>query len=255
MAGQGQGDRTISKNLRCNERIRISPIRLIDENNEQAGIAETKDAWERAQELGMDLVEVAPQASPPVCRIMDYGKWKYAQRKKEQKSKAHRHETELKEVRIRTPKIGEHDLMIKVNRARKFLERGDRVQFSLRFRGRELAHIDEGAKVFKKIQEELADVSKIDQHFRREGRRITMTLAALPKEQIGKPPKAPKAPKTAEATPASAAPEAAPAPAEAPEPPKATEAAPTPAAPEAPTVVEAPPAPATPEPPAATPEA
>ena len=186
---------------------------------------------ERAQELGMDLVEVAPQASPPVCRIMDYGKWKYAQRKKEQKSKAHRHETELKEVRIRTPKIGEHDLMIKVNRARKFLERGDRVQFSLRFRGRELAHIDEGAKVFKKIQEELADVSKIDQHFRREGRRITMTLAALPKEQVGKAPKPPKAPKAAEA---------APAPAEAPEAPKAAEATPAPAAPEPTEAAEAP---------------
>jgi len=141
------------------------------------GIVETRDAMARAQEAGLDLVEVAPQARPPVCRIMDYGKWKYAQRKKEQHSKAKRHEKELKEVRIKTPKIGEHDLMIKANRARGFLERGDRVQFTLRFRGRELAHIDEGQRVFESIREALSDISKVDQNYRREGRRITMTLA------------------------------------------------------------------------------
>ena len=149
---------------------------MIDENNEQAGIVETRDAQQRARDAGMDLVEVAPTARPPVCRIMDYGKWKYAQRKKEQKSKAHRHETTLKEVRIKTPKIGAHDLEIKVNRAKGFLERGDRVQFTLRFRGRELAHIDEGQRIFQKIKATLADVAKVDQDFRREGRRITMTL-------------------------------------------------------------------------------
>jgi len=125
----------------------------------------------------MDLVEVAPQASPPVCRIMDYGKWMYLQRKKEQKAKAHRHETELKEIRIKTPKIGQHDLEIKVNHARDFLERSDRVQFTLRFRGRELAHIDEGRKVFETIKTTLEDISKVDQNYRFEGRRLTMTLA------------------------------------------------------------------------------
>ena len=135
-----------------------------------------RDAQQRANEAGLDLVEVAPQAQPPVCRIMDYGKWKYAQRKKEQKSKAHRHETELKEVRIKTPKIDQHDLGIKVNRARGFLERGDRVQFTLRFRGRELAHIDEGQRIFEEIKVTLSDISKVDQDYRREGRRITMTL-------------------------------------------------------------------------------
>ncbi len=134
-----------------------------------------------AKDAELDLVEVAPLAKPPVCRIMDYGKWKYAEAKKEQKSKASRHETELKHVRIKTPKIGIHDLMIKINRARKFLERGDRVQFSLRFRGRELAHIDEGQKVFERIKAELEDVSKIDQDYRREGRQISMTLRSLQK--------------------------------------------------------------------------
>ena len=140
---------------------------------------EVQAALDRAREAGLDLVEVAPQAKPPVCRIMDYGKWKYAQKKKEAKSKARRHDTELKEVRIRTPKIGDNDLTIKVNRARKFLERGDRVQFTLRFRGRELAHIDEGRKIFEGIKEGLVDVAKVDQNYRFEGRRLTMTLAPL----------------------------------------------------------------------------
>ena len=143
---------------------------------------EIKEALARARASGLDLVEVAPQARPPVCRIMDYGKWKYAQRKKEQKSKAKRHETELKEIRIRTPKIGDHDLAIKVGRAKEFLQRGDRVQFTLRFRGRELAHIEEGQKVFNRIKDDLADVGKIEQNFRREGRRITIMLAPIGKK-------------------------------------------------------------------------
>lgn len=167
----------IAKTLRTNERIRTSPIRLIDEEDRQAGIVDTRDALMRAREVGLDLVEVAPQAEPPVCRIMDFGKFKYAQRKKDQKSKAKRHETELKEIRIKTPKIGDHDLMIKVKHAKEFLERGDRVQFSLRFRGRELAHIDEGIKVFEQVIEALNEVCKVDQRPRKEGRRIAMMLA------------------------------------------------------------------------------
>ena len=178
---------------------------------------DVKDAQQRARDANLDLVEVAPKASPPVCRIMDYGKWKYAQAKKDRKSKATRHETELKGVRIKTPKIGAHDLMIKVNRARKFLDRGDRVQFSLRFRGRELAHIDEGQRIFNEIKEALADVSRVDQNYRREGRRITMTLGPLAK---GDKPAAAK-PKPAPPTAPQAAPQAAP--------PAAPQAAPQPA--------------------------
>ncbi len=122
------------------------------------------------------MVEVAPNSSPPVCRIMDFGKWMYAQRKKDRKAKTKRHGAGLKHIRIRTPKIGEHDLMIKVNHAREFIERGDRVQFMLRFRGRELAHIDEGHKVFERIKQELADVGRPETGLRREGRRITMLM-------------------------------------------------------------------------------
>jgi translation initiation factor IF-3 len=141
------------------------------------GIVETSKALALAFEADLDLVEVAPQAKPPVCKIMDFGKYKYAQRKKEQKSKSHRHESELKEVRIRTPKIDEHDLKIKLDHAREFLKRGDRVQFSLRFRARELAHTEVGFDVFSQIKAQLAEVSKIDQDVRREGRRITMVLS------------------------------------------------------------------------------
>ncbi|MBS3821101.1 MAG: translation initiation factor IF-3 [Planctomycetes bacterium] len=172
---------TIARELRRNHAIRISPIRLIDEEDNQIGIVELSEALQRAYDADMDLVEVAPNSKPPVCRIMDYGKYKYQQQKKEQKAKAQRHETELKQIRIRTPKIGDHDLMIKVNHAREFLERGDRVQFSLRFRGRELAHIDEGIGVFNRIVEELDDVARVDQPARREGRRIGMLLSPLPK--------------------------------------------------------------------------
>ncbi|MBN1942044.1 MAG: translation initiation factor IF-3 [Phycisphaerae bacterium] len=195
-----------SKELRRNHRIRITPIRLIDENENQVGIVETRDAIARALEVGLDLVEVSPSARPPVCRIMDYGKYKYALAKKERKSKAHRHEIELKEVRIKTPKIDDHDLMIKVNHAREFLERGDRVQFSLRFRGRELAHIDEGRDVFNKIIEALSDISKVDQSHRFEGRRLTMLLLPNPESSRKKTPK----PETA-ATKETPAPQAVPA--------------------------------------------
>ena len=181
---------------------------------------DVKDAQQRARDANLDLVEVAPKASPPVCRIMDYGKWKYAQAKKDRKSKATRHETELKGVRIKTPKIGAHDLMIKVNRARKFLDRGDRVQFSLRFRGRELAHIDEGQRIFNEIKEALADVSKVDQNYRREGRRITMTLGPIAKGDKPAAAKPAPAPQGAPPAPHAAAPpvlQAAPQAAEAPQ--------------------------------------
>jgi translation initiation factor IF-3 len=158
-------------------------VRLIDESNQQVGIVEIHEALARARQSGLDLVEVAPQSSPPVCRIMDYGKWKYAQRKREQRSRAKRHESTLKEIRIRTPKIGEHDLEIKLAHAREFLQRGDHVQFTLRFRGRELAHVEEGRKIFNRIIEELAELAKVEQHYRREGRRITMKLTPVSRRQ------------------------------------------------------------------------
>lgn len=166
----------ISTNFRHNEQIRISPVRLINEKEEQLGVVPTNDAMRMAREAGMDLVEVAPQARPPVCRIMDYGKWRYQQQKKEDKSRASSRAGQLKELKLRTVRIGDNDLMIKVNRGRDFLKEGNKVQFTLQFRGREMAHQDLGRDLFKKIKEELGPVAKVERDAKMEGRRMTMVL-------------------------------------------------------------------------------
>ena len=166
----------ISTNFRHNEQIRISPIRLIDQNDNQIGVVSTAEALRMAREAGMDLVEVAPNARPPVCKIMDYGKWRYQQQKKEDKSRASSRAGQLKELKLRTVKIGDHDLMIKINHAREFLKEGNKVQFTLQFRGREMAHIDLGRALFAKVKEELAPVSKVERDAKMEGRRMTLVL-------------------------------------------------------------------------------
>lgn len=166
--------------LRRNNQIRISPVRVIDQDENQIGIIDTDKARQMATDAGLDLVEVAPNARPPVCRIMDYGKWLYDQKKKEKVAKSHRHEISLKEVRMR-PKTDPHDMMIKVNRARDFLEKGHKVQFTLRFRGREMVHLDLGRDTFNAVKAELADVAKVERDFKMEGRRLTMVLMPLTK--------------------------------------------------------------------------
>lgn len=129
-----------------------------------------------AREAGMDLVEVAPTARPPVCRIMDYGKWRYQQQKKEDKSRASSRAGQLKELKLRTVKIGDHDLQIKINHAREFLKENNKVQFTLQFRGREVAHMDLGREIFKKIKAELQPFSKVERDTKLEGRRMTLVL-------------------------------------------------------------------------------
>lgn len=129
-----------------------------------------------AAEASMDLVEVAPNARPPVCKIMDYGKWRYQQQKKEDKSRASNKGGQLKELKFKTVKIGDHDLLIKINHAREFLKDGNKVQFTLQFRGREMAHLELGRAIFKKIKEELFLVSKIERDAKMEGRRMTLVL-------------------------------------------------------------------------------
>ncbi len=173
------------KRLRVNDQIRISPVRLIDDNNEQVGVIALDEAKQRARDAGLDLVEVSPQSSPPVCRVMDYGKWNYAQRKKEQKAKAHAKQSELKGMRLR-PKVDDHDLMIKVNKARTFLEDGDKVQFTMLFRGREMAHQNLGMQKMRDVAETLADVSKVEAFPKMQGRRMTMVLSPDSKGGKGK---------------------------------------------------------------------
>jgi translation initiation factor IF-3 len=138
------------------------------------GVIETSEALTRAREAGMDLVEVAPQEKPPVCRIMDYGKFKYQQKKRQHKG--HTHHSKNKELRLR-PKIGEHDLMTKVNRAKEFLEQKDKVIFSVIFRGREHAHVDEGFKLVERLIKELEAQAKLEQPPQMHGRRIVVIFA------------------------------------------------------------------------------
>ena len=171
------GALTISHHgLRCNEQIRISPVRLISENDDQVGIIPLLEALRLAREAGLDLVEVSPMDKPPVCRVMDYGKWKYKQRKKEQKSHAGSHVTQLKELRIRSVKIDAHDRDTTMNKARKFLEDGHKVQFNLMFRGREMAHVDLGRGILDKIRSDLEEVCKTERDPKLEGRRMIMIL-------------------------------------------------------------------------------
>lgn len=168
--------REITKRLRVNDLIRITPVRLVDENNEQVGVIEVSEAKQRARLAGLDLVEVAPKATPPVCRIMDYGKWRYQQKKKEQKARSHAAKSELKGMRLR-PKIDHHDLTIKVDQARSFLEDSNKVQFTMIFRGREMAHKELGLRIMHRISKELEDVSKTETTPRMMHRRMIMILA------------------------------------------------------------------------------
>jgi translation initiation factor IF-3 len=178
----------ISTNFRHNDQIRISPIFLIDENDVKIGSTSTADARRKAREAGLDLVEVAPTARPPVCKIMDYGKWRYQQQKKEDKSRASSRGGQLKEIKFRTVKIGEHDLMIKINHAREFLKEGNKVQFTLQFRGREMAHQELGRDIFIKVKQELWPVSKVERDAKMEGRRMTLVLQPDHKPAGAKPP-------------------------------------------------------------------
>ncbi len=173
-------DKETGKRLRINERIRISPVRLIDHNDEQVGVVETNEALNMARDAGLDLVEVAPNSRPPVCRIMDYGKWKYQQRKKEQKAKSHSKQAELKEIRFR-PKTDDNDRRIKVEKSRAFMADGHKVQFTMIFRGREMAHRNIGLDIFKKLAAEFEDLAKVEVPPRIMGRRMTMLLAPLGK--------------------------------------------------------------------------
>jgi translation initiation factor IF-3 len=157
-----------------NEQIRLSPIRLIGAEGEQHGIVPTAQALEMAREVGMDLVEVAATERPPVCKIMDYGKFRYEQSRKSGKTKGH--QQKMKEIRVR-PKTGEHDIETKVNQARKFLEHHDKVLVNVLFRGREMQHIEEGQRIIRHILELLADISKVEKAPSMEGKRMTALLA------------------------------------------------------------------------------
>jgi translation initiation factor IF-3 len=153
-------------------------VRLINENNEMVGVVEVEDALRSAREAGLDLVEVAATASPPVCRIMDFGKWKYEQSKKEKATKSKTKTSELKEVRLgRSMKIDPHDIQIRLEQARRFLLEGHKVQIVQNFRGREMLHKERGQVRMREIIEQMQDLARVEVPPRMLGRRITMILA------------------------------------------------------------------------------
>lgn len=159
-----------------NHEIRLSPINLVDENNRPVGEIDTREALRMAEEAGLDLVEIQPDVRPPLCKIMDYGKYKYELSKKKQKSSSKGQE--LKEVRLgRSAKIDPHDVEIRVRQARKFLMEGHKVQLVQQFRGREMAHKEIGLDRLRKISEDLADISKVEAAPKHVGRRVLLMLA------------------------------------------------------------------------------
>ncbi|MBN3037848.1 MAG: translation initiation factor IF-3 [Candidatus Omnitrophica bacterium] len=164
------------KDIRVNARIRAEKIRLIGDNGEQLGIASAEDALKRAEELGLDLVEVAPTAKPPVCRIMDYSKYKYEQEKKEKQAKKHQKKVHIKEIKLR-PKIGEHDYQVKLRYLQRFLSRGDKVKVTLSFRGREMAHQELGRRVLDRFVKDITNVGQVEKGPITEGRFINLVVA------------------------------------------------------------------------------
>ncbi|KAA0245939.1 MAG: translation initiation factor IF-3 [Candidatus Brocadia sp. AMX2] len=163
----------MSQDLRINERIRSSTVRLIDENGVQVGVISKEEAIAKAKSVELDLVEVAPEADPPVCRIMNYGKFKYKQKKKLHQKQ---HVVQLKELRLR-PKTGEHDVQTKIRQARKFLENKDRVLISMMFKGRERAHTELGNEILKQVADALEDIAKVEKDKISDDRRMGIILS------------------------------------------------------------------------------
>lgn len=170
------GGATIIKELQINEAIREQEVRLIDENGDQIGVVSRRHALDLAMDKRLDLVKIAPQAKPPVCRIMDYGKYKYDLMKKEKESKKKQRVINVKELRF-SPNIEEHDLQTKANQGKSFLSAGDRVKVSVRFRGRELGHTEIGRKVLDRFVELIADEGVVDKAPKMEGRSMVMFLS------------------------------------------------------------------------------
>ena len=161
---------------RINHQIRIREVRVIDEENKQLGIMVTADALALAIHKQLDLVEIAPNQRPPVCRIMDFGKYKYEEKKKEQASRRKQHQVQIKELRVR-PATGEHDLEVKMKQARQFLADGDKVLVCCLFRGRQMAHKEVGEQVVQQVVKLLSDVAKVESGLRMEGRRMVLLLS------------------------------------------------------------------------------
>ncbi|MGE5752241.1 MAG: translation initiation factor IF-3 [Deltaproteobacteria bacterium] len=179
----------MSKESRINEQINVPEVRLVGVDNEQLGVVATHEALQKARVLDLDLVEVAPTAVPPVCRIMDYGKFKYTQSKREQEARKKQTVIQVKEIKVR-PKTDEHDLNTKIKHIRRFLEEGDKVKVTVRFRGRELTYASQsGFEILKHVMEAIGDLSKVESPAKMEGKTMMMVVApvAHKKKPVGQP--------------------------------------------------------------------
>ncbi|MFS4436720.1 translation initiation factor IF-3 [Paracoccaceae bacterium GXU_MW_L88] len=163
---------------RTNEKIRAPEIRLIGPDGQNVGLVDPRKAWEAAQQLGLDLVEISPNANPPVCKIMDYGKYKYEQQKREAEARKNQKTMEVKEVKFR-PNTDTHDYDVKMKNVTKFLEKGDKVKVTLRFRGREMAHQNLGRELLERVAEDSKDLGKVDSMPKMEGRQMVMMISPL----------------------------------------------------------------------------
>ncbi len=161
---------------RTNDEIRNAQIQLIDQNSTNHGVVETVIAIKMAQEAGMDLVEISPNNTPPVCKIMDYGKFKYSAQKKAAEARKKQKVVEIKEIKLR-PMIDDHDYEVKMRAMQRFFEEGDKVKITLRYRGREMAHQEIGTKLLDKIKTDVASIAKVEQDAKFEGRQVVMVLA------------------------------------------------------------------------------
>ncbi|MCS5624793.1 MAG: translation initiation factor IF-3 [Candidatus Marinimicrobia bacterium] len=161
--------------MRVNEKIRAEEVRLISETGEQLGVMKTEHAIARAMDVGQDLIEVAPNAKPPVAKILNYGKLKYEEKKKAQASKKKQHVVKIKELRVR-PRIDDHDLLTKVNRGRQFISDGCKLKITLMYRGREMSRLDLGLDVLDRIIDLFSDIAVVEKHGELEGRRQTIIL-------------------------------------------------------------------------------
>ena len=161
---------------RINDEIRVPRVLLIDQNGEKQGEMPTASAMEAAEEAGLDLVEIVPNANPPVCKILDYGKFKFQEQKKKNEARKRQKVVELKEIKLR-PNIDIHDYEVKAKAMHRFFEEGDKVKVTLRFRGREMAHQDLGVKVLERVKVDLAETAKVESDWQLEGRQMVMVLA------------------------------------------------------------------------------
>ena len=162
---------------RVNEDIRVPQVRLIDQDGEMQGVMSAREAVQRAYAVGLDLLEISPNADPPVCKILDFGKFKYEQQKKKNEAKKRQKVIEIKEIKVR-PNIDENDYQVKLRAMKTFIEEGDKVKVTLRFRGREMAHQDIGVKVLERIRGDMDFATKVEQMPKMENRQMVMVLTA-----------------------------------------------------------------------------